>query len=182
MRYIHFKALASFFPILSLEKKKKNCHPLYSLSFLLWTPWFNSQGFFFFPYVFHVYVLCMFYSAFNFTSAHVNFLKNNKNNVLWTSPVVPWLRICLPMQGTRVCSLVRQDHTCCSPLKPVCHNYWVSSLEPRGCIHVYIYIYVYIYIKLTNHTICFFKVYNLVAFNGNPFQFSCLKNSIDRGA
>ena len=42
--------------------------------------------------------------------------------------------------------------------------------------------YVYIYIKLTNHTICFFKVYNLVAFNGNPFQFSCLKNSIDRGA
>ena len=133
MRYIHFKALASFFPILSLEKKKKNCHPLYSLSFLLWTPWFNSQGFFFFPYVFHVYVLCMFYSAFNFTSAHVNFLKNNKNNVLWTSPVVPWLRICLPMQGTRVCSLVRQDHTCCSPLKPVCHNYWVSSLEPRGC-------------------------------------------------
>ena len=31
-----------------------------------------------------------------------------------TSLVVQWLRICLPMQGTRVQSLVWEDSTCCT--------------------------------------------------------------------
>ena len=29
----------------------------------------------------------------------------------------------LPMQGTRVRSLVQEDPTCCGATKPVCHNY-----------------------------------------------------------
>ena len=30
----------------------------------------------------------------------------------WASLVAQWLRVCLPMQGTRVRSLVREDPTC----------------------------------------------------------------------
>ena len=40
-----------------------------------------------------------------------------------TSLVVQWLRICLPMQGTRVRALVREDPTCCGATKPMRHNY-----------------------------------------------------------
>ena len=36
----------------------------------------------------------------------------------------------LPMQGTRVRALVRENHTCCRATKPVCHNYWACTLEP----------------------------------------------------
>ena len=38
-------------------------------------------------------------------------------------PVVQWLRIHLPMQGTQVRALVREDPTCCGAAKPVRHNY-----------------------------------------------------------
>ena len=37
--------------------------------------------------------------------------------------VVQWLRIHLPMQGTQVLALVREDPTCHGAAKPVCHNY-----------------------------------------------------------
>ena len=40
-----------------------------------------------------------------------------------TSLVAEWLRIHLPMQGTRVRALVREDPTCRGATKPVCHNY-----------------------------------------------------------
>ena len=48
---------------------------------------------------------------------------------LWTSLVAQWLRIHLPMQGTRVQSLVRKDPTCCGATKPVHHSYWACPLE-----------------------------------------------------
>ena len=40
-----------------------------------------------------------------------------------TSLVVQWLRIHLPMQGTRVQALLREDPTCRGATKPVHHNY-----------------------------------------------------------
>ena len=40
-----------------------------------------------------------------------------------TSLVVQWLRILLPMQGTRVRVLVWEDPTCRGATKPVHHNY-----------------------------------------------------------
>ena len=40
-----------------------------------------------------------------------------------TSLVVQWLRIRLPMQGTRLRSLVWEDATCRGATKPLCHNY-----------------------------------------------------------
>ena len=41
----------------------------------------------------------------------------------WASLVVQWLRICLPMQGTRVRALVWEDPTCRGATRPVTHNY-----------------------------------------------------------
>ena len=43
--------------------------------------------------------------------------------IYWASLVAQWLRIHLPMQGTRVPALVREDPTCCKATKLVCHNY-----------------------------------------------------------
>ena len=40
-----------------------------------------------------------------------------------TSRVAQWLGIHLPMQGTRVGALVREDPTCHRAMKPVHHNY-----------------------------------------------------------
>ena len=39
------------------------------------------------------------------------------------SLVVQWLRIHLPMQGTRVRALVQEDPMCYGATKPVHHNY-----------------------------------------------------------
>ena len=39
------------------------------------------------------------------------------------SLVAQWLRICLPMQGTRVRALVSEDPTCRGATRPVSHNY-----------------------------------------------------------
>ncbi|KAJ8798676.1 hypothetical protein J1605_016479 [Eschrichtius robustus] len=41
----------------------------------------------------------------------------------WASLVVQWLRIRLPMQGTWVRDLVREDPTCHGATKPASHNY-----------------------------------------------------------
>ena len=53
-----------------------------------------------------------------------------RNNEIGTSLVVQWLRIRLPMQGTRVRALVREDPTCHGATKPVRYNYWACALEP----------------------------------------------------
>ncbi|KAJ8795982.1 hypothetical protein J1605_002744 [Eschrichtius robustus] len=49
-------------------------------------------------------------------------IHSNKNLDTETSLVAQWLRICLPMQGTRVRALVREDPTCHRAAKPVHHN------------------------------------------------------------
>ena len=43
--------------------------------------------------------------------------------VVQASLVVQWLRICLPMQETRVRALVWEDPTCRGASRPVSHNY-----------------------------------------------------------
>ena len=47
------------------------------------------------------------------------------------SLVAQWLRIRLPMQGTRVRALVWEDPTCRGATKPVSHNYWACA--PGAC-------------------------------------------------
>ena len=53
-----------------------------------------------------------------------------QNPFFWTSLVVQWFRICLPVQGTWVQSLVWEDPTCCRATKSVNPNYWAWTLEP----------------------------------------------------
>ena len=48
------------------------------------------------------------------------------------SLVAQWLRVRLPMQGTRVRALVQEDPTCRGATKPVCHSYWACTLEPAN--------------------------------------------------
>ena len=38
-----------------------------------------------------------------------------------------WLRVCLPMQGTRVRALVWEDPTCRGATRPVSHSYWACA-------------------------------------------------------
>ena len=45
------------------------------------------------------------------------------------SLVAQWLRIRLPMQGTRVQALVPGDPTCRGATKLLCHNYRACALE-----------------------------------------------------
>ena len=47
----------------------------------------------------------------------------------WTFPVVQWWRIHLPMQGSWVWSLVREDSIRCRATKPMSHNFWAHVLE-----------------------------------------------------
>ena len=47
----------------------------------------------------------------------------NKTHPPGVSLVAQWLRICLPMQGTRVRALVWEDPTCRGATRPVSHNY-----------------------------------------------------------
>ena len=56
--------------------------------------------------------------------------KKKKNG--GASLVAQWLRICLPMQGTRVRALAREDPTCRGATKPVHHNYWAWAPEPAS--------------------------------------------------
>ena len=53
-------------------------------------------------------------------------LEDNTNvrNAKGASLVVQWLRIRLPMQGTWVRALVREDPTCRRATTPESHNYW----------------------------------------------------------
>ena len=41
-----------------------------------------------------------------------------KIRITGTSLVAQWLRICLPMKGTQVRALVREDPTCCRTTEP----------------------------------------------------------------
>ena len=62
----------------------------------------------------------------HFISAHKPFfsiLHHLKNNFCGTSLVAQWLRIRLPVQGTRAPSLVQEDPTCRGATKPMRHNY-----------------------------------------------------------
>ena len=47
----------------------------------------------------------------------------HKEKILGTSLLAQWLRIRLPMHGTRVRALVREDPMCHGTTKPMCHSY-----------------------------------------------------------
>ena len=63
---------------------------------------------------------------------HLHNLQHNLKGSFGTCLVVWWLRICLPMQETRVRALGWEDATCRGATKPVHHNYWACALEPTS--------------------------------------------------
>ena len=109
-------------------------------SALVWH-WKNIHSFLCFIPKFWIMFLnnwCYYYSArycllsvyFHVSSLHriVYFTKMHER----ASLVAQWLRIRLPMQGTWVQALVREDPTCRRATKSVCHNYWACALEPAS--------------------------------------------------
>ena len=97
----------------TVDKIKGHCNPfpkpiplLLSLRYLL--SWVSCL-----PFPFHLYI-----------------------KVMQASLVVQWLRIHLPMQGTWVRALVREDPTRRGATKPVCHNYWarMPQLLKPACL------------------------------------------------
>ena len=54
-------------------------------------------------------------------------LEVEQEEVHRASLVAQWLRIRLPMQGTRVRAPAQEDPTCRGATKPVCHNYWACA-------------------------------------------------------
>ena len=57
---------------------------------------------------------------YHLTTVRMAIIKKSTNRA---SLVAQWLRICLPMQGTRVRALVWEDPTCRRATRPVSHNY-----------------------------------------------------------
>ena len=51
----------------------------------------------------------------------------HKIHIPGASLVAQWLRVCLPIQGTRVRALVWEDPTCHRATRPVSHNYWACA-------------------------------------------------------
>ena len=61
---------------------------------------------------------------------HISARRAREEGRFRTSPVPQWIRICLQMQGTWVCSLAREDPTCCRGTKPRHHTTEFTRLEP----------------------------------------------------
>ena len=57
----------------------------------------------------------------------ISALRLMKDVTSWTSLVVQWLRLCLPMQGTRVWSLIWEDSTSLRATESVLHSYCSRS-------------------------------------------------------
>ena len=55
-----------------------------------------------------------------------------KRTDVGTSLVAQWLRIHLPMHGTRVRALIREDPTCRGATKPLRHNYGARKPQLRS--------------------------------------------------
>ena len=58
-----------------------------------------------------------------------------KRDYFRISLVVQWMRIHLPMQGTRVQFLVRGDSTCPRAIKPICHSYCTQNNQATTTAH-----------------------------------------------
>ena len=58
----------------------------------------------------------------SYRTIHIDVIPFTLKMNLGVSLVAQWLRICLPMQGTRVKALVWEDPTCRGATRPVSHN------------------------------------------------------------
>ena len=70
------------------------------------------------------------FTNFNYKALH-EYSCIQKEHCRGTFLVVQWLRIRLPMQGTQVRSLVREDPTCCRATKPQLLSLRSRAREPQ---------------------------------------------------
>ena len=68
-------------------------------------------------------IISSIFSNHNAMRLDINYRKKTVKNTNRASLVAQWLRICLPMQGTRVRAPVWEDPTCHGATGPVSHNY-----------------------------------------------------------
>ena len=80
---------------------------------------------FYYVYIIHTLIHLMTHTH---THTHTHPIKTLFLGLL----VAQWLRIHLPIQGTRVRALAREDPTCRGAAKPVHHNYRACALEPAS--------------------------------------------------
>ena len=105
--------------------------PISVFFFLLISPVF-SQRTLMFPWKF-IYSLLFNRIHWDVTRIHLYSSISGVNILDYrASLVAQWLRICLPMQGTRVWALVQEDLTCHGATKPMHQNYWACALEPTS--------------------------------------------------
>ena len=71
----------------------------------------------------HARYTCTLVPLYLLTTQVSHFLWVLSRVIFGASLVAQWLRICLPMQGTRVRALVWEDPTCRGATRPVSHNY-----------------------------------------------------------
>ena len=98
-------SLNSCFFLIKRSKKKSSHCILVSLKSFMLEQWISDT---FNSFLYYLGFLC-------------------KKNFPWASLVAQWLRVCLPMQGTRVRALVWEDPTCRGATRPVSHNYWACA-------------------------------------------------------
>ena len=79
-----------------------------------------------------IYWPVMWWAVWAWTQYHKDVKFVFKLDLKRASLVVQWLRIRLPIQGTGVRALAREDPTCRGATKPVRHNYWAWALEPAS--------------------------------------------------
>ena len=101
---------------------------------------FHSPSFFFF-----LIILLTFFHILEILHSTLPLLGNERASYLsgntnrsqkvmpWTSEVVQWLRIHLPMQRTWVQLPVRKDPICLGVTNPMCHEYWAHAVKPTSC-------------------------------------------------
>ena len=90
-----------------------------------------------------------------------------------TSLVVQWIRICLPVQGTWVWSLVQEDPTGCRVTWPSSHNYLSIVMIFLFCVYMMPNIHVNIQEKKNQPTIwgLFYKMSNFNILGNNWLMF-----------
>ena len=88
-----------------------------------------KQGHFYlrasFKFNYPLFIILSFLSLLTFYPSAINTLSVSQPTIKISraSLVAQWLRICLPMQGTRVRALVWEDPTCRGATRPVSHSY-----------------------------------------------------------
>ena len=124
----------SFFPFYSLKlfnastERRSESSPFClettePLSFLIWAAVYrvdsqsSSQG----PWIYGKN------ASFRKKDGQAGASTSKSNSYSRASLVAQWLRICLPMQGTRVRALDQEDPTCRVATGPVSHTYWACT-------------------------------------------------------